>query len=182
MKTTKRKIHTLLLTMSISTTAAAFPGYQWESTAQKFGIDPILLYSVALAESATKRGLNMTSPWPYAIRNGSHSTYAETKVEAEKQLQQALHQSSKHLLDIGLMQINLHWHGNRVHSPKELLDPLTNLRVGSSILADAINSSPNDLELGIGRYHSWNENRARWYGKRVLSIYRNLLNELEMRK
>ena len=64
----------------------------------------------------------------------------------------------------------------------ELLDPITNLTVGSSILAEAIKSSPNDLELGIGRYHSWNEERARWYGQRVLSIYRNILHELEVRQ
>lgn len=50
------------------------------------------------------------------------------------------------------------------------------------ILAEAIKSSPNDLELGIGRYHSWNEERARWYGQRVLSIYRNILHELEVRQ
>lgn len=31
-------------------------------------------------------------------------------------------------------------------------------------------------------YHSWNEERARWYGQRVLSIYRNILHELEVRQ
>ena len=97
-------------------------------------------------------------------------------------LNQALQESEKYQLDIGLMQINLHWHGHRVSSAAELLDPITNLTVGSSILAEAIKSSPNDLELGIGRYHSWNEERARWYGQRVLSIYRNILHELEVRQ
>ncbi|MEG6623896.1 hypothetical protein V2B08_31720, partial [Pseudomonas aeruginosa] len=37
------------------------------------------------------------------------------------------------------------------------------------------NSAPNDLELGVGRYHAWeDEIRARNYGSRVLAIYRNL--------
>lgn len=182
MKSSNKIITALIITASLSTSASAFPGYQWEKTARSVGIDPLILYSVALAESATDRGLNMTSPWPYAIRNGSSSIYAKTKSEAEKVLQKALQQGDEYKLDVGLMQINLHWHGKRVQSPKELLDPLTNLSVGSSILADAISSSPDDLELGIGRYHSWNEERARWYGQRVLSIYRNLLNELEVRQ
>ena len=93
----------------------------------------------------------------YAIRNGSNATYAKSKTEAEKLLNQALQETEKYQLDIGLMQINLHWHGHRVSSAAELLDPITNLTVGSSILAEAIKSSPNDLELGIGRYHSWIE-------------------------
>ncbi|AIJ10630.1 transglycosylase SLT domain protein (plasmid) [Edwardsiella anguillarum ET080813] len=43
------------------------------------------------------------------------------------------------------------------------------------MLSEAIKSSPSDLELGIGRYHSWNdEARARNYGSRILAIYRNL--------
>ncbi len=182
MKTIKAKTIALVIAMSASTSVYAFPGYQWEKAAQSVGIDPVMLYAVALAESASHRGLNMTSPWPYAIRNGSNATYAKSKTEAEQLLNQALQESEKYQLDIGLMQINLHWHGHRVSSAAELLDPITNLTVGSSILAEAIKSSPNDLELGIGRYHSWNEDRTRWYGQRVLSIYRNILHELEVRQ
>ncbi|BBV43541.1 hypothetical protein STW0522CIT26_P11740 (plasmid) [Citrobacter portucalensis] len=47
--------------------------------------------------------------------------------------------------------------------------------VGAEVLSEAIQSSPNDLELGVGRYHAWeDEIRARNYGSRVLAIYRNL--------
>ncbi|MFS9859340.1 lytic transglycosylase domain-containing protein, partial [Salmonella enterica] len=51
----------------------------------------------------------------------------------------------------------------------------TNVMVGAEVLSEAIQSSPNDLELGVGRYHAWeDEIRARNYGSRVLAIYRNL--------
>lgn len=182
MKQFKAKAVALIIVFFISTSASAFPGYQWEKAAKSVGIDPVLLYSVALAESATHRGLNMTSPWPFAVRNGEHSQYAKSKEEAEHILNQALLETKKHKLDIGLMQINLHWHGHRVNTPAELLDPLINLKVGSEILAEAIKSSPKDLTLGIGRYHSWKDERAHWYGQRVLSIYNNILVELETRK
>ena len=76
MKTIKGKTVALVIAMSASTSVYAFPGYQWEKAAQSVGIDPVMLYAVALAESASHRGLNMTSPWPYAIRNGSNATYA----------------------------------------------------------------------------------------------------------
>ncbi|MGL4900445.1 MAG: lytic transglycosylase domain-containing protein [Shewanella sp.] len=178
----KTKMIALALAVLTNNSISAFPGYQWEIAAESVGIDPVMLYAVALTESASYRGLNMTSPWPYTIRNGSNATYASSKAEAEKLLHQAVQESEKHQLDIGLMQINLHWHGHRVNSATDLLDPVTNLTLGSHILAEAIKSSPDDLELGIGHYHSRNEKRARLYGQKVLSIYRNILHELEKRQ
>ncbi len=145
MKTIKAKTIALVIAMSASTSVYAFPGYQWEKAAQSVGIDPVMLYAVALAESASHRGLNMTSPWPYAIRNGSNATYAKSKTEAEQLLNQALQESEKYQLDIGLMQINLHWHGHRVSSAAELLDPITNLTVGSSILGHVRQGGVNSV-------------------------------------
>lgn len=122
----------------------------------------------------------MISPWPWALRNGQEAIYAASQEAAKTLLNQAILDKEKYMIDIGLMQINLHWHGHRVNSPAELLDPTTNLNVGAQILSEAIKSSPSDLEIGIGRYHSWNKERARWYGRRVLSIYQNILHELEV--
>lgn len=69
------------------------------------------------------------------------------------------------------MQINLHWHGHRVDKPEQLLNPVTNLQIGAVLLAEAIQSAPNDLVLGIGRYHSWqNVDAAVTYGRRVLAV------------
>lgn len=168
---------------AIAQTPQAFPGQQWSLIASDTGVDPVLLYSVALAESASDRELNMTSPWPYAIRSSGKATYASSKEEAIELLEDALVGSERYEIDVGLMQINLHWHSHRVTSPAELLDPITNLRVGSHILAESLRSAPNDLVLGIGRYHTWkDEKRARWYGHRVLSIYNNILRENEVRK
>ena len=63
MKTIKAKTVALVIAMSASTSVYAFPGYQWEKAAQSVGIDPVMLYAVALAESASHRGLNMTRAW-----------------------------------------------------------------------------------------------------------------------
>ena len=69
------------------------------------------------------------------------------------------------------MQINLHWQGHRVEKPEQLLNPVTNLQIGALVLAEAIQSVPNDLVLGIGRYHSWqNVSAAIAYGRKVLAV------------
>ena len=77
--------------------------------------------------------------------------------------------------DVGIMQINLHWNGHRVTSYEDLLDQEQNITTGAEVLSEAIESSPGDLELGIGRYHNWDDElRARNYGSRILAIWRNL--------
>jgi soluble lytic murein transglycosylase-like protein len=74
-------------------------------------------------------------------------------------------------IDIGLMQVNLRWHGHRVQRAEDLLDPVTNLYVGADILAESIASAPDDLALGVGRYHSWNDRTAAYrYGRKVLAL------------
>ena len=160
----------------LCTTAHALPGEQWRIAGQTHGVDPILLYAVALAESATPRGTNQVTPWPYALRAGTEAHYPQDVQSAGTLLDSLLKAESARTLDIGLMQINLHWHGHRVENPADLLDSRINLKVGAQILAEAMASAPQDPALGIGRYHSWRDDRARWYGNRVLAIYGSLLH------
>jgi hypothetical protein len=74
-------------------------------------------------------------------------------------------------IDVGIMQVNLRWHGHCVAKPKHLLNPNINLEIGAKLLAEAIQSSPDNLALGIGRYYSWkNVTAAVEYGQRVISL------------
>lgn len=151
-------------------------GTEFEVAAASYDLDPLLLYSVALAESASGRGDNTISPWPWTLRTMDEAFYAMSREQAVTRLKQLL-TFKKRSVDIGFMQVNLFWHGHRVENPVDLLDPITNLKTGAAILSETISSSPGDLELGIGRYHCWkDEARSRSYGKRVLSIYQQVLN------
>lgn len=58
--------------------------------------------------------------------------------------------------------------------PKDLLDPLTNVRVAAQILSEQIARHPHDAALAIGNYHSSRPDRARWYARHVLRLYTNL--------
>mgnify|MGYP001044954605 CR=1 FL=1 len=149
-------------------------GTLFEQAGRQVGLDPTLIYAVSLAESARGEGKGAISPYPWTLRS-ARATYASTRAEAEAELKAYL-ESGKKKIDVGLMQINVKWNGHRIDSPVKLLDPLTNVTLGSQILAEAIRSAPGDFELGIGRYHSWeDEARARNYGQRILAIYKNLL-------
>lgn len=142
----------------------------WWQVARHHKIDPYLLYAVALVESAKNRDLNKISPWPWALNKAGQSIIPGSKQEAAMILKQVIFDGNKHV-DIGLMQINLHWHGNRVEKPEHLLNPVTNLNIGAALLAEAIHSSPDNLALGVGHYHSWqNHQAAVLYGQKVLAV------------
>ena len=169
----KNKAKALVLSAAVLSSAANgidLSGTVFDKAAKAHNLDPLLVYSVALAESASGRGNGSISPWPWTLRVPGLPFYAKSEDQAKAKLAEFQQQYGR-AIDVGFMQVSVRWNGHRVSSPAELLDPETNVMVG----AEAIQSSPNDLELGIGRYHAWeDENRARNYGSRVLAIYRNL--------
>lgn len=135
----------------------------------------MLLYSVALVESAYGTASASVAPHPFALRVASQpGIYPPTREDAEHRLSDLLRQHRS--IDVGIMQVNLRWHGHRVDRPVDLLDPRTNLRVGAQILAEAM-ASTSDRQVGIGRYYTWSDDEAsRRYGERVLHYYENIRN------
>jgi hypothetical protein len=149
----------------------SFPGSIWKQAAKTHGVDPVLLYSVALFESGKRRDKNRIGPWPFAL----HFNQADVSIYAlsAKEARFVLAHITTDNVDIGLGQVNYKSHKDKVQRPEDLLDPKINLTVASKILAEALSSTP-DAELGVGRYHSWTEWRARAYGRKVLTIFRAL--------
>ena len=142
----------------------------WWQVANRHQLDPYVLYAVALIESAKGSTKNQVTPWPWALNKAGKSIIPASQQEARTLLTKTLTEGNRNI-DVGLMQINLHWHGHRVDKPEQLLNPVTNLQIGAGLLAEAIRSVPNDLVLGIGRYHSWqNVSAAVAYGRKVLAV------------
>lgn len=162
-------------TLFIATGASASSDVSaWEYVAQKHDLDPKLLLAVALQESrkAINKKAKHVAPHPYAIHLSGKAYYPKTKEEAMKIISKLSKCSN---VDIGLMQINWKWHCDKVENVADLLNPFENLQVGSGILRKAMSSSPDDLILGIGRYHQWKDEKiARNYGRKVYAIYERL--------
>jgi len=145
----------------------------WEAAGDAFGLDAYLVYAVALMESRRFAGRDAVAPWPWALRTDAGAVFAKSRLEAVGLLRLASLESSN--VDVGIMQISTFWHGHRVRGLADLLEPRTNVHLGARILREAIDSAPGDIELGVGRYHSWNEAKARKYGRAVLQVYANLV-------
>lgn len=158
--------------------AFSLKGTMWERGAVNAPckLDPLLLYAVALKESRGSAGSGLISPQPYALRNGpSGNVYPKSLGEARILLRRYL--AEDNLTDIGIMQINYRWNGNRVRKPEDLLEPEVNIKTGSKILCESIALNPSDIQLAIGGYHTMNPTReldARSYAADVIGIWRSI--------
>lgn len=181
LKTATKKTVASVCAIFFVTSAQAFDLSEtlFEVFGKEVGLDPKLIYSVALAESARANNSKLLSPHPWTLRADT-AFYGQSKEEAKEQLNKLLQKTKS--VDVGLMQVNVRWHGDKVSKPEDLLDPVINMRVGTNYLAEMIRSTPHDLELAIGKYHvgptitNDNKDRAKNYGQRVLAIYKNILD------
>ena len=142
---------------------------QWEASARRHGIDPLLLYALALWETSRPGGACMASPWPWTLRSPQGRRFYDSRESARSALA-ALERQTRDV-GVGLVQVNLRRHGHRVGDPASLLDPVVNLGVAARLLAEAIGAARDDLALGVGRYrYPDDDGAARVYGRRVLTL------------
>ncbi len=174
----KIKVIAILLILSnplkvhASTATKLLDSTVYDEVGKVESIDPALLYSISLVESAKNAGNRNIAPHKYAIRTPKGAIFPKSYEEAVNTLNYQLKVYKPKMIDVGLMQINGQ-HFGRVDRPEDLLDPRINITVASKILKHAMDSTSNKL-IGIGRYHSFTEWRARAYGARVLAVYNNL--------
>ena len=179
MKKLKNISIALALGTALFTQAAAstfdLAGTIYEKAGREFDVDPTLLYSVALIESAvaSEDGSETVSPYPWTLRT-DRPFYGKTRREAEEELLRVLKHTKS--VDVGLMQINARWHGHRVKKLTDLLDPLTNVRVGASILSERLKATPTDALRAVATYHSFSPERGEWYARHVMRVWSMLKN------
>ena len=130
------------------------------------GIPVELLLAISHVESGFQ---------PHALNVSGRSFFPSSIYEAVGLLKR-----SGDNVDIGLMQVNWSYWGNRFGlSKSELLDPQLNVLVGAKILEHCIRVSGNSWQ-GVALYHSPNEARQREYVQKVRQSYRLVL--MKMRK
>lgn len=149
--------------------AGFLSGTMFETVGNELSLDPLLLYCVALAESAILQGKASVGPYPWVLRTDEGPLFFNSKEEAEAGLTKVL-ERTRHV-DIGLMQYNLFYHPH--NTPLELLDPLTNLRAAGAYLKTTLASTTDPVQ-GVGRYHNYDPSRAQWYGSKVWKLYSNI--------
>ena len=159
----------LLGVFSLPAVALDLSATQWEAVAERHGLDPLLLYALALQETQRPAGDGTAAPWPWTLRSAEGRRFYDSHEAADSALRAVASKGGD--LDIGLLQVSLKRHRQRVGDPAGLLDPAVNLTVAAAALAGAMGTAGDDLALGVGRYrYPEDDAAARSYGQRVLAL------------
>ena len=159
----------MLLAVSMQSRAVDLTGTPWESAAKRHGLDPVLLYALALEANPRPSGPGSISPWPWTLGANGRPHFYDTRAAALADLPAMVEESDD--IDLGLLQVNLKRHRRHVGNPATLLDARINLVVAADILAAAIDSAGGELALGVGRFrHPRDDRAARVLGRRILRL------------
>ena len=140
------------------------------SVERAHGIPRGLVEAVALAESGRWNGEGRGSrPWPWTVTSGADSFYLPSKQAAIAKVEelQALGRTN---IDVGCMQVNLHYHGDRFASLEQALDPATNVQYGASFLR-ALRAETQSWGRATARYHSRTPERGERYRAKVYRLW-----------
>jgi len=166
-------VSTMDLTMPIAEPDLDIASQQslWAQVGKESGVDPLLLYSVALVESRSLLPGGKVGPTPWLFRVNDHLVLGERH---HVQLEMATaSQLGSAVQDVGIMQVYYPMHRDAVRDPLTLLDPRTNISVAAKILHDGMHET-RDPVLGVGYYHSHTPQLAKDYGTAVLTVYQRL--------
>ena len=145
---------------------------KYQQIAVSHNIPRALLYAIALTESGMTIRRGLFRPWPWTLNVAGTPRRYPSKPLACQALLHYLKRGIT-LIDIGLMQVNWHYHKDKIgRQACRGFDPIFNLRTGATILKQEYRHRqrwPN----AIGRYHSPGQKpgqrqRARRYAQKVL--------------
>lgn len=161
----------VVLTQPAAQAAQSVPdGYR--QIAEESGVPATLLYAIALTESGTTT-TDIRRPWPWTLNIAGNGQWYPTRKQAWRALNGALAQGTRSI-DIGLMQVNWHYHRARLGTPWQALDPYHNLRTGARILSEC-HGKHRDWWASTGCYHAPSHpGRARLYQERVKDQWRTV--------
>ena len=143
----------------------------WAQVGASTGVDPLLLYSIALVESKALDPDGKLAPTPWLFRVNDHVVRGDRH---DVQLAMAAaNQFGSPVQDVGIMQVYYPMHRDAVRDPLSLLNPRTNITVAAKILREGMHQT-RDQVLGVGYYHSHTPALARDYGTLVLTVYKRL--------
>jgi soluble lytic murein transglycosylase-like protein len=119
--------------------------------ARRYGVPPLILYGIALQESAMLFGAR-SLPWPWTLNVQGRPERFRTYSAAVAAMRATLSSGIRNV-DAGLMQVNWGFHSDRLGHPARALDPYPNIAVGAQILREQY-AATGDWYRAIGRYHS----------------------------
>ncbi len=120
---------------------------QMQRAAHQYGVPLGILYAVGLTETGRKNSLH-----PYALNVAGRSYFAKSAPEALAAIKRARNRGIR-LIDVGCMQINIHYHLDKFSSVKAMLDPAQNVNYAARFLSE-LKQREKSWTMAVARYHA----------------------------
>ena len=144
---------------------------QTARTERTEGIPHRLLHAIALAESERWNAeRNATIAWPWTVTAEGQGLFFPTKAEAIADVEH-LHARGVQNIDVGCMQVNLHYHGDAFDDLNEAFDPARNVDYASAYLK-RMHGDRRSWPEAAAAYHSTTPEFAGPYRDKVMGIWK----------
>lgn len=135
------------------------------------GIPLYLLKSISLAETGRwDRQKRENVAWPWTVTALGVGNYFQNKFEALKYVR-FLQANAITNIDVGCMQVNLHYHGDAFASLEDAMDPATNVTYAAKYLK-GLYQSARSWTKATGFYHSKTPKHFQVYKLKVLKYWK----------
>ncbi len=132
-----------------------------------------LLTAISLAESGRwSKSQRRVRAWPWTVTSGGPGSYFNSKAEAMAEVQR-LQAAGVENIDVGCMQVNLHFHGHNFNNAFEAMDPDINVAYAAEFLT-LLKDSAEDWAEAAGYYHSRTPERTEYYRGKVEKFWAGL--------
>lgn len=130
-----------------------------------YGIPRGLLRAISIVESG-RNG----RPWPWTIGEPGAPLYASSREVAAAEARRRISQGRRSI-DLGCLQVNWRWHGERFPDPEWVLEPKNNAEYAAWHLAE-LRHIHGSWTLAVARYHASDAARTAQAGYlcRVLAV------------
>lgn len=143
------------------------------SVEQNHSIPNRLLHAISIIESGVRQGKQVDS-WPWIINANGKPYIFKSKLEAITKVRE-LQGKGIRSIDVGCMQINLKQHPNAFKNLEEAFDPGKNIAYAARFLS-ALKDKLGNWRDAVAYYHSATASRNAPYKKKVLAVWKRLLD------
>ena len=139
---------------------------------QQYNIPANLLKAVSVTESGVyHKESERLVPWPWTVNSQGRSYYFKNKQAAITAVRKMMRRGISSI-DVGCMQINLHYHPEAFTSLDEAFEPKYNIAYAATFLQSNYARLHNWLNA-VASYHSETPQYGRPYAKKVLAVWRD---------
>jgi hypothetical protein len=124
-----------------------------------------LLAAIGLTESGRMSAEGKPIPWPWTVNANGYGQFFESKDEAIEFVRE-LRIEGVTVIDVGCMQVNLHFHPDAFESLESAFDPAANVAYAARFLR-ALQAETGDWDVATRYYHSRTPALGQAYAQRV---------------